>query len=336
MTRTRGPSSRARGVGGAGIRRRLRPARSAARHGGPGRPRAAPARSWSRWRSGGRLLEQPLEDRVDVLVGEHRDAERVRRSAGRRSSSQSTAAGVWAPSQTSSPRCSRRPGQVQARCVPRRAGRGRPPPPRRRAAEHLLRLLGDEVRVRVVRCDNYSGRMRYCQLLLRDLLARLAEHFRVLEVDVREQDDPGVDHVRRIQPAAEPGLDDGDVHLGCGELEQRRRGQRLELGGAERPPPPAARVRGRARVTSWRRPGSARPSHSRAATCTRRSSTLRARESAAIVLRRRRLAVRADDVDRREARCGSPSSRGVRASLEAELLRPGAERLDPGDAEPWR
>ena len=175
--------------------------------------------------------------------------------------------------------------------------------------------------------------MRYCQLLLRDLLSRLAEHFRVLQVDVREQDDPGVDHVRRIQPAAEPGLDDGDVHLGLGELEQRRRGQGLELGGAEGirrrphalegaldvhflcadldPLAPTTHVRGRVRAGP--QPfaleiGGNRP-------------------------RRRRLALGADDVNRRVGALRVSELGDERAHrVEAELLRPGAERLDPGDA----
>ena len=45
----------------------------------------------------------------------------------------------------------------------------------------------------------------------RDLLPRVAEDVGVLEADVRQQDDGRVEDVRRVEPAAEPGLDDGCV-----------------------------------------------------------------------------------------------------------------------------
>ena len=67
------------------------------------------------------------------------------------------------------------------------------------------------------------------KLFLRDLLARLAEHLGVLQRDVGQQDDLGVDDVRRVEPSAEPRLDDRDVHALLRELEQRGRGQHLEL-----------------------------------------------------------------------------------------------------------
>ena len=75
--------------------------------------------------------------------------------------------------------------------------------------------------------------MRNCKLLLRDLLGRVAEHLGVLEGDVREQDDRRVDDVRRVEPPAEPGLDDGHVDAALGELGERRGGQRLELGRSD-------------------------------------------------------------------------------------------------------
>ena len=71
--------------------------------------------------------------------------------------------------------------------------------------------------------------MSNCEFLLRDLLARLAEHLGVFERDVGEQDDLGVDDVRRVEPSAEPGLDDRRVHALFRELEQRRGGQDFEL-----------------------------------------------------------------------------------------------------------
>ena len=68
------------------------------------------------------------------------------------------------------------------------------------------------------------------ELLRRDLLARVAEHVGVLEPDVREQDDVRAEDVRRVEPAAEPGLDDGDVDVAGRELGERGRADRLELG----------------------------------------------------------------------------------------------------------
>ena len=71
------------------------------------------------------------------------------------------------------------------------------------------------------------------EFLLRDLLARLAKHLGVFQRDVREQDDLGVDDVRRVEPSAEPRLDDRRVHAPFRELEQRRRGLDLELRRSE-------------------------------------------------------------------------------------------------------
>jgi hypothetical protein len=55
----------------------------------------------------------------------------------------------------------------------------------------------------------------------------------VLERDVRQDDYPRAEHVRRVQPPAEPGLDHRDVHARGRESEQRRSGQHLELRRAD-------------------------------------------------------------------------------------------------------
>ena len=65
------------------------------------------------------------------------------------------------------------------------------------------------------------------ELLAGDLLASLAEHLRVLEVDVRQVDDARPDDVGRVEPTAEARLDDGDVDGGRRELCERRSRQRL-------------------------------------------------------------------------------------------------------------
>ena len=51
----------------------------------------------------------------------------------------------------------------------------------------------------------------------------------MLEPDVGEHGDTGVDRVGGIEATAEPGLDDGDVDAGGGELAERCGGQQLEL-----------------------------------------------------------------------------------------------------------
>ena len=75
--------------------------------------------------------------------------------------------------------------------------------------------------------------MSYRKLFPRDLLTRLAEHLGVLERDVREQDDLGVDDVRRVEPASETRFDDRCFDVTLGEVEERGCGQRLELGRVE-------------------------------------------------------------------------------------------------------
>src|SRR5512132_817809 len=76
--------------------------------------------------------------------------------------------------------------------------------------------------------------MRYRELLPGDLLTSVAQYVGVFERDVREQDDLGVDHVRRVEPTAEPGLDHGDIDFTPGELGECGGGQDLELRRAER------------------------------------------------------------------------------------------------------
>ena len=88
------------------------------------------------------------------------------------------------------------------------------------------------------------------------------------------------------------------------------RDRALEVGGLARRPDPLA------------------PAARRAARCTRRRAAPRARSSAADRPRRRRLAVRADDVDRRVGALRVAERGEQRAHpVEAELLRPRRERL---------
>ena len=51
----------------------------------------------------------------------------------------------------------------------------------------------------------------------------------MLEPDVREEDDARAQDVRRVEPPAEPRLDDGDVDPRLGECRESRRRDDLEL-----------------------------------------------------------------------------------------------------------
>ena len=62
-----------------------------------------------------------------------------------------------------------------------------------------------------------------------DRLACRAEHFGVLQGDIRDHLNRRTEDVRRIVPPAEPGLDDGHVDAGCRKFGQGRSGEDLEL-----------------------------------------------------------------------------------------------------------
>ena len=56
----------------------------------------------------------------------------------------------------------------------------------------------------------------------------------MLEPDVREEHDPGSEHVRRVVAPAEAGLDNGNVDPGVRERDERSRRDDLELRRAQR------------------------------------------------------------------------------------------------------
>ena len=74
--------------------------------------------------------------------------------------------------------------------------------------------------------------MRDGELLQRDLLDRLAEHFRVIQADVGQQHNLRAKHIRRVVAATKPRFDDRDINSCSCELGKRGSCQRLELGGA--------------------------------------------------------------------------------------------------------
>ncbi len=132
-----------------------------------------------------------LSDRIEATTTQSR--------SGRRSSSQSSPAGLCAPSHSSSaPRHSSRPWNERG----------------------PLGLAEDGDRAGL-----HDG-----ELLARDRLGGVAEHVGVFQRDVREQDDSRVDHIRRVVATAQSGFDDRDVDLLRAELRQRGGGEDLELG----------------------------------------------------------------------------------------------------------
>jgi len=75
-------------------------------------------------------------------------------------------------------------------------------------------------------------RPRDGELLRGDLLAALAEDLGVLERDVRQEDDARVDHIRRVETAAEARLDHRRLNAACLEVGEGGGRERLELGRA--------------------------------------------------------------------------------------------------------
>ena len=92
---------------------------------------------------------------------------------------------------------------------------------------------GNEMGERAVGEDDDRLGRRDRELLRRDRLERVAEDVRVVEPDVREEDDACAQDVRRVEAAAEPGFDDGNVDLRVGEGGERGGGHDLELRGVE-------------------------------------------------------------------------------------------------------
>jgi hypothetical protein len=87
-----------------------------------------------------------------------------------------------------------------------------------------LRLARDDDRARP-----HDGKLLGC-----DQLTGRSECVRVVECDVREHDHRSVDDVGRVVTAAEPGFDGCDLDAACGEIGERGRGDRLELGRSDR------------------------------------------------------------------------------------------------------
>ena len=64
-----------------------------------------------------------------------------------------------------------------------------------------------------------------------DLLDRVAEDLRVLELDLGQAHDPGLDNVGAVQTPTEPGFKDDNIDRLLRKHEQRERSQQFEVGG---------------------------------------------------------------------------------------------------------
>ena len=252
----------------------------------------------------------------------------VHSRGSRRSSSQATASGVWAPSRTSSePRRSRRPGQRGLDLGLDRIGRGMPRPPRvrRRAGS---RRSGTRPR------HSSSGSTTIAPgfataSFSRAICSRVSPRTSVCSRPTFVSSTTRrVEDVRRVEPAAEPGFDHRGVDLALREERERGGRQRLEL----------RRVHGLGCVADVRhgaleRLGIGVESLVPAADVRRRVRAdveiLRSKQRGDRA-RRRRLAVRSDDVHGavRALRIAQRIEERVHAS-EPELLRPGRQRRDP-------
>jgi hypothetical protein len=152
----------------------------------------------------------------------------------------------------------------------------------------------------------------------------------VLEADVGEDDRDRVEDVCRVEPPAQPRLHGRRGRAGGGELRERGSGERFELRRADllRRRPDA-----RDRLLEVRLlpadPDPLAPAHDVRGDVRARKDALLEQERLDHA-RRRRLAVRADDVDRPHLplRIAEPFEKGSHPP-QAELLRPGAQALEP-------
>ena len=200
-----------------------------------------------------------------------------------------------------------------------------------RAPPSRTSLSRDEAAPFVVGQHDGRAGLRDRELLARDLLARVAEDVGVLEADVRQQDDARVDDVRRVEPAAESGLDDGGVDTALGEVRERGRGQRLELRRVRRSAAGRTRATARSNVS-----GSVSRRSCQPLTCgdvyapTSRPSRAQQRRDRA---RRGRLSVRADDVDATETRAADcRARRAARACGRGRTPRATARATRPSQS----
>ena len=259
------------------------------------------------------IASASLSRRIDATI--------VHSRGSRRSSSQATPSGVWAPSRTSSaPRRSSRPGRATSGSAsigwPANASAASRAPPIRTSAS------GTRPAPLVVGQDDGRSRSRDGELLARDLLARVAEHVGVLERDVRQAGRPARRRRssrragRRARLRRRPTSTPRSANCASAAAVSASNCVAFAASAAARSARPRAR-------TSRDRCRGVRASRSRAATCTRRRSSPSARSSAAIV----RVAVDLPFVPTTctegKLRCGLPSaSSSAVHPLEPELLGP--------------
>ena len=104
---------------------------------------------------------------------------------------------------------------------------------RRSHGVRLSREAGADLGIQVAD-HGRRARLEDPALLGRDQRARVAEQLHVIEPDRRHARHDGLHDVRRVEPPAEPRLDDRDVRTRAREVVERQRGRDLEERRAER------------------------------------------------------------------------------------------------------
>ena len=165
------------------------------------------------------------------------------------------------------------------------------------------------------------------------VLDGVSEHVGVLEPDVRQQDDPGAENVRRIEPAAETGLDDGDVDVAHRRTRRARPQSRSRTASRRGARPPVARARRPPRSRPPRRSaGSARSSSRRAARSSCPTESPSERRSCSMVTAAVDFPFVPTTWIAGYASCGSPSSASsARIRSSPNLARPRTQRVEPLD-----
>jgi len=100
------------------------------------------------------------------------------------------------------------------------------------AALGLLHELAANVVIGFARDERHLG-LRDARFLARDALQVGSEIVDMFERDLGDCADQRCEHVGRVEPAAQPHLDDGDIHVARREIGECDRGGSLEEAGVE-------------------------------------------------------------------------------------------------------
>ena len=96
---------------------------------------------------------------------------------------------------------------------------------------HLRRMTADRVQGRAAgRGDQRPARPGYGRLLARNGFERVAQICAVIQGDVGDNREHGIEHIGRIQPAAQTDFEDAVVHIVPPEEFRRQHHAPLEIG----------------------------------------------------------------------------------------------------------